>query len=128
MTSFVPSGDQLTETLSPCSVSDVGVRVKYASTADGYFDQSKPMAFRLYYQRTRTRQTPTPFLVRAQNKDFLGLGARPITISGGRLGRGGTVESCRAAEVGKYIMSRLSRAKSLKTEPRKRIEDNFSLR
>lgn len=53
--------------------------------------------------RTRIRQTATPFLERTQNKDFRGLGQRHITDSGGRLGSAGIVESCLAADVGKYI-------------------------
>jgi len=57
---------------------------------------------------TLTRQTVTPFLVRVQNRDFPGLGERHKTGSGGIFGRAGTVESCLAAEVGKYIQCRFT--------------------
>lgn len=54
-------------------------------------------------RRTRTRQTASPFLVRVQNSDLRGVGDMHMTVSGGRLGSAGTVESCLAADVGKYI-------------------------
>jgi len=44
-----------------------------------------------------------PFLVRVQKKDLRGLDTRESTGSGGMLGSGGMVESCRAEDVGKYI-------------------------
>ena len=53
--------------------------------------------------RTRTRQIATPFLVSEQNKCFRGLGAIASTTSGGMFGSAGTVDSCCAADVGKYI-------------------------
>ena len=36
ITILVPSGDQVTDEFSPCSMRDVGVRERYAKTADGY--------------------------------------------------------------------------------------------
>ena len=52
--------------------------------------------------RTRTRHSDNPVLVTAENSVFLGLEAIASTSSLGR-GRAGTLESCRAAEVGKYM-------------------------
>ena len=52
--------------------------------------------------RTRTRHSVSPVLVTAANSVFRGLGAIESTSSLGR-GSAGTLESCRAAEVGKYM-------------------------
>jgi hypothetical protein len=54
-------------------------------------------------ERTLTRQSAIPFLVRMQNSDLRGLGTTHRTDSIGRLGRAGTVDSCLAADVGKYM-------------------------
>ena len=68
----------------------------------------KSVNFRFLQMKLPTlmRQTVTPFLVRVQNRDFPGLEERHKTGSGGIFGRAGTVESCLAADVGKYIQWR----------------------
>jgi hypothetical protein len=113
MTILVPSGDQVTVEFSPCSSRDVGVRERYAKIADGYPLRSE-VRWGISWQamkRTRIRQTARPFLVTVQKRDLRGLGERHTTDSGGRLGKAGTVESCLAADVGKYMpMSKRLRA------------------
>jgi hypothetical protein len=64
-----------------------------------------------FKSHTRMRQTATPFLVRVQNKDLRGLGERYMIGSGGRFGRAGTVESCLAADVGKYMILRIRKSR-----------------
>ena len=54
-------------------------------------------------ERTRTRQTERLVLVMEQNKSFLGPGEIDKTSSGVTFGSVGTVDSCLAANTGKYI-------------------------
>ena len=48
----------------------------------------------------------TPSRVSAQNRDLCGLGVILSTDSNGALGNDGTVQNCRAMEVGKYMNDR----------------------
>jgi hypothetical protein len=107
ITILVPSGDQVTEEFSPCSTKDVGVRERYAKTAEGcQRSETSKSGWNLTQRHTRTRQTERPFFVSVQNSDFRGLGERHITGSSGRFGKAGTADSCLAAEVGKYMTER----------------------
>lgn len=54
--------------------------------------------------RTRTFQTERPFLVNVQKRDLRGLAVTQSTGSGVTWVRVGTVESCLAAETGKYMI------------------------
>ena len=54
-------------------------------------------------QRTRTRQTERLVLVMEQNRSFWGPGEMDKTSSGVIFGSVGTVDSCLAANTGKYI-------------------------
>lgn len=44
MTMFLPFGDQLINTFSPCSANEVDVRARCASTAEGYVTTVIPSA------------------------------------------------------------------------------------
>lgn len=83
-----PSGAQWTAMFSPWSRIDVGVRERYAKTAEGL-----------------TRQIETPVLLKVQKRDFRGLGTREKSFSdsGGMLGRAGIEDNWWAVVVGKYI-------------------------
>lgn len=60
-------------------------------------------ARRIQDQHTRTRQTERLVLVMEQSRSFLGPGEIDKTSSGARFGSVGTVDSCLAANTGKYI-------------------------
>lgn len=71
---------------------------------------------RIQGQRTRTRQTERLVLVREQNKSFFGPGEIDKTSSGATFGSVGAVDSCLAANTGKYIFPDTTRAAKV-TEP-----------
>ena len=106
MTIFLPCGDQLMDTFSPCSASEVDVRARWASTADGYVTVVTPGSDLVPGDLlTLTRHADRPLLVKVQKRLLRGLGDRQMT---GSLvaGRAGTVDSCLAAELGKYMALR----------------------
>jgi hypothetical protein len=107
-----PSGDQCASWCSPCSASDAVVRCKYANVAAGCTEPAsvQPDARRQAGDtRTRTRHSASPVLVTTQKSVLRKLGTMQTTGSGERPGRAATVESCLAAEVGKYIVKANSR-------------------
>lgn len=57
----------------------------------------------IWDQRTRTRQTEMLVLVNEQNRSLVGPGEIDKTSSGATFGSVGTVDSCLAANTGKYI-------------------------
>ena len=57
----------------------------------------------IWDQRTRTRQTDRLVVVVAQKRSFFGPGEIDKTSSGVIFGSVGTVDSCLAANTGKYI-------------------------
>lgn len=89
-----PSGAQCTAIFSPWSRMDVGVRERYARTAEGWSLLLR-MGHVNVLPRTLTRQIDTPVLLKVQKRDFRGLGTREMSFSdsGGIFGRAGMEES-----------------------------------
>lgn len=106
MTMFLPFGDQLIDTFSPCSANEVDVRARCASTAEGWLTAIIiGLSLVLRDLLTLTRHADRPPLVRVQKRLLRGLGDRQMTDSLAT-GRAGAVDSCLAAELGKYMAFR----------------------
>jgi hypothetical protein len=82
---------------------------------------------RIWDQRTRTRQTERLVLVKEQNRSFLGPGEIDKTSSGVTLGSVGTVDSCLAANTGKYICPSVGPGPELRRQRSDRLIDAFAL-
>ena len=82
---------------------DVSDLARCARGVEGCRRDSETMEIRVNYERTRTRQTVIACGVRAQKRALRGLGSSESMLSSGTSGRAGTLDSCLAADVGKYI-------------------------